>query len=294
MSRRILVAAAALSALTLGACASTSVPTNNAVTASAMPTEQPVTYVRGSAPFEIPSMMQPGFDCLSQEFTQRATPIRIGVSRITDTTGKISYEAAQGGTIVTQGGSEMVISALGNINGVRQVQRLDTSILTVELEMAKQRLLRQDGAEGNVLPLYSGQYLPTDYYISGSITSAEGNIRSGGSGVTINGIGYTGRYFIMSITTDLALTDSRTGEIVSTSSGTKQIKGYETNTGSFTFFGDYLVDIQLGEKNQEGLQLGVRTALEYDLVKMLPFAIQSTEPRRCLDYVNSLFSSEMG
>ena len=292
LSRNLSLTTLALASLAVSACASTT-PTNPATSASAMPTAQPVAYERGSAPFTRPSMMEPVFQCLRDETLAIQDPIRIAVSNIPDRTGKISYESAQGGTLVSQGGSEMVISAVGQVGGpIWQVERFDTAILTAEIEMGKQRLLGT-GA-GNVQPLMAGQYMPSDYYITGAITNVNGNIRSGGWRLEINQIGAGDRYFVMDVDVDLRLVETATGRIVATSNKTKQVVGRQTDSGAFSFWGDYLIDIQAGAKNQEALNLGVRTALEYAVVELLPHAYRSTAPRRCVDYADQLFTQQAG
>ena len=49
----------------------------------------------------------------------------------------------------------------------------------------------------------------------------------------------------------------------------KQITGYEVSVGVFNFFGDTLVEINAGTKNQEPLQLGVRTVLELGTLELV-------------------------
>lgn len=291
--RKISFGFMALALMSTAACATspTGTTTNNAITASAAPTSLPVAYERGSAPFSRTSMMEPAFQCLRDETAQLASPVRVAVGSIVDRTGKISYEAAQGGTLVTQGGSEMVISAVGQLgDNVWQVERFDTSILTAEIEMGKQRLL---GQGGSVQPLMAGQYLSSDYHIVGSITNVNGNIRSGGFGLNINGYGVNQRYFVMDVEVDLRLVETATGRVIKTSNKIKQVVGKQDDAGAFAFQGDYLIDIQAGEKNQEALNLGVRTALEYAVIELMPYAYRSTQPKRCAEYADQLFRAQI-
>jgi curli production assembly/transport component CsgG/holdfast attachment protein HfaB len=292
MTRQHTIGLVGLALLSLGACASAPSATNNAVTASAMPTSLPFAYDRGSAPFTRPSMMEPAFQCIRDETATLSTPVRVAVSNIVDRTGKISYEAAQGGTLVTQGASEMVISAVGELgDNVWQIERYDTGIMTTEIEMGKQSLLGTGPRQ--VQPLIVGQYLPSDYYIAGAVTNVNGNIRSGGFGININGYGVNQRYFVMDVDVDLRIVHTASGRVVKTSTKTKQVIGVQSDTGAFAFQGDYLLDIQAGEKNQEALNLGVRTALEYAVIELMPYAFGSTQPKRCAEYADQIMTNRI-
>ncbi len=273
--------AVALLALSLGACATVD-PAKPVVTAP-----QPVSYVEGSAPFHVTSMLTPVFDCVRQDVAVANKPVRIAVSDIRDKTGKISYEAAQGGALVSQAGTEMVISALAKLGpNLRQIERYDTAIPQAELALTRQQLIR----DGDVLrPVTAGMYEGSDYYITGSISYINGNIRSGGVQLEVNQIGVNNRFFVMDVTMDLRLVRTSDMAIVAVATPTKQIVGRETSNGVFSFFGDYLVDLNFGSRDQEALQLGVRHALEYGVLELIPYAVNSTEPQRCMNYADSIF-----
>jgi hypothetical protein len=57
---------------------------------------------------------------------------------------------------------------------------------------------------------------------------------------------------------------------VKTISSQKQFTGYEVGVGIFRFFGTDLFDVNIGEKGQEPLQLGIRTALEEATIRLRP------------------------
>ena len=57
--------------------------------------------------------------------------------------------------------------------------------------------------------------------------------------------------------------------VIKTVSLQKQITGEEVGAGIFRFFGDELFDLNMGTKNQEPLQLGVRTTLEQATLELV-------------------------
>jgi outer membrane protein OmpA-like peptidoglycan-associated protein len=85
----------------------------------------------------------------------------------------------------------------------------------------------------------------------------------------------------MNIGVDLRIVDTKTLAVVKTISLEKQITGHEVTFGIFRFFGSGLWDINMGEKSQEPLQLGVRTALEEGVVDLIS-AVEGTDPGPCL------------
>lgn len=275
MFTRLGVSVIALTATTLGACAST------------VPPVEPVPYVVGSMPFRQQSPLMPAYDCLREEI-QPLGSIRVSVSDIKDKTGKVSYEAAQGGSLVSQAGTEMVITALSYLGpNVRQLERFDTTIPQTELALSRQQLIRDGDRTRGVT---SGMYEGSDYYISGSISNINQNIRTGGFQAEVNQIGFRDRYYVMDVRMDLRLVRTHDMAIIAVSSPTKQIVGREVGVGVFSFFGDYLIDINAGTRDQEALQLGARTALEYGVLELMPYAFNSTQPRRCIEFADQMLS----
>lgn len=262
----------AVTAMLLGtsACA-TSMPSAQEVRAG-------VPVVRGSAPTMNTTPLASAFSCMSQLTNQTPRPLRIAVGQVRDYTGKFSNEASEGGFKITQGGSLMVISALGKINNIDLIERFDTSVADQETALATNKLIRDPGpAGGTVRPLSAGQYDGSDYYIVGGITEVNYNIRSGGAEASVSNIGVGKRIYVMNVAADLRLVDSRTLKVVKTVSMQKQIHGYETKAGVFSFFGDYLVDINAGAKSQEPIQLGVRAVLEMGTLELLSSVVPNAD-----------------
>lgn len=231
--------------------------------------------ITGTRPTFNTSPMDPAIQCFAQATRQTPTPLRVAVGQIRDYTGKFSNEASEGGFRITQGGSLMVMSALGKLEGIDLIERFDMEIASNEASLVRGQLIQDQivdpntGAPSSLRNLTAGQYYGTDYYIVGGITEVNYAIRTGGAQVGISLFEAGRRYYVMNVAADLRLVDTRTLRVVKTVPIQKQIVGTETTAGVFRFFGDYLIDINAGTKDQEPLQLGVRAALEYGTMELL-------------------------
>jgi curli biogenesis system outer membrane secretion channel CsgG/outer membrane protein OmpA-like peptidoglycan-associated protein len=234
--------------------------------------------------------MEPAFACLAKAYSVVKAPVvSITVGDVKDYTGK--YSQAEGNAI-TQGGSLMLYSALGKMgSAVRLQERFDTRIAELELAYADRRQLG-DGKLHAVeagkpqvpwVPYFGGSILRSDYYIVGGITEVNYNIQSRGAEFNVSSIGGKVRTFTMNVGVDLRIVDSRSLLVVKTISMQKQITGTEVGAGIFRFFGTELLDVNMGSKNQEPLQLGVRTTIEHGLLELLG-AVSGLSPQPCVDY----------
>lgn len=259
---------------------------------SALPTEQlakdedPVT--RGSAARRNYTPLDPAFVCLANGIKQRnQPPLAIGVGDIKDYTGKYSQNE---GSTITQGGALMVYSALGKLGNVVQLQeRFDTRIAEMELAYTDKRQLG-DGRTHQVepgkpavpwVPYFGGTILRSNYYIVGGITEVNYNVQSAGAEVSVNNVGIKRRTYTMNVGVDLRLVDTRSLVVVKTVSMQKQIKGHEVGGGIYRFFGTDLLDLNVGAKNQEPLQLGVRTTIEQGVLELIG-AVSGVEANYCI------------
>lgn len=214
-------------------------------------------------------------------------PKVIAVGDVKDYTSKYSINE---GSAVTQGGSLMVYSALGKIGGpIMIAERYDPSVAERELGYTDRRQLG-DGEVHNVngqnvpwVPYFGGTITKSDYFIVGGITEVNYNIQSGGAQFQVANIGPKARTFTESVALDLRIVDSKTLVVVKTVSLSKQFSGYEVGAGLFRFFGTTLVDVNVGAKGQEPLQLGIRTALEEATIKLIA-AVNNVDPSECLAF----------
>lgn len=248
------------------------------------PKEVPV--VIGAPVRDNRSPMEAALACFGDQLTATSSkPIVIGVGEVRDYTGKYSINE---GNAITQGGSLMVFSALGKIGGpLRIAERFDPTIAERELGYTDRRQLgngqvhQVNGDRVPWLPYYGGTITQSDYYIVGGITEVNYNIRSGGAQITINNMGPEARVFTQSVAIDLRIVDTRSLLVLKTVSLTKQFSGYEIGAGVFRFFGTELFDINIGAKGQEPLQLGIRTALEEGVMRLVA-SVQDLDPAICM------------
>lgn len=235
--------------------------------------------------------MNPALACLANELQQRNKPkLTIAVDNIRDYTGQYNINE---GDAITQGGSLMVMSALGKLGGTINIaDRFNTDVTQMELGFMNQRELG-DGHLNEVgtatnhqmvpwIPYYGGTILASRYYITGGITELNYNVQSGGAQISVNEIGGKDRVYTEDVGIDLELVDTKTLLVVKTVSLVKQITGFEVGAGIFQFFGSNLWDINIGNKSQEPEQLGVRTLLEDGTLRLVA-AAEHISPQPCLD-----------
>jgi outer membrane protein OmpA-like peptidoglycan-associated protein len=119
------------------------------------------------------------------------------------------------------------------------------------------------------VPYFGGSIMRSQYYIIGGITEVNYDIHSGGFDAAISNIGAKRRTYTMNVGVDLRIIDTRSLLVLKTVSLQKQINGVEVGAGVYRFFGTNLLDITVGEKHQEPLQLGVRTAIEQSVIELV-------------------------
>ena len=78
----------------------------------------------------------------------------IAVGNILDKTGKRAYDLINDSTEVTQGASEMVISAFYKTRQVNLAERLDPRIALAEQQLVQTDLIKQPVSDANVAPAH--------------------------------------------------------------------------------------------------------------------------------------------
>lgn len=272
--RRCLVALAVVS---LAGCA-------NFTTRRQGPESAPI--IRGPAITDNSTLLEPVFACYQNALARRsgaragaAEPISISVGEVRDFTGKSSINE---GAALTQGGTLMVMSALGRLApAVRIHERFDPRVAELELIYADRRQLGDGrayavpgGAPGQQqrvpwMPYAGGSIQNSRYFIVGGITELNWNVQSGGIDARTNGVGPSARTFTASIAADLRIVDTRSLVVLRTVSLQKQVTGHEVEMNIFRFFGSRLFDISGGMRNQEPIQLAVRATLELGVLELL-------------------------
>ncbi|XKE40568.1 curli production assembly/transport component CsgG [Cobetia sp. UIB-001] len=185
----------------------------------------------------------------------------IAVGQVTDKTGQRSYSTVTESAAVTQGVSEMLISALYKTRKVHLTERLD-----VRVPLAEQQLFE------NKAMAYSPRklaVLPSHFVVLGALTELNYNISSGGARLFVSGIGAGLRTAVINVGLDLRMVDIRTFRTVYVTSLQKQVVGYEVEAGIYRFFGNQLIEFDSGAVRNEPLQLGVRSVVEMGAYQLL-------------------------
>ena len=237
------------------------------------PAEAPA--IQGPPVTDNTTPLEGAFQCMAERLRANATPPRLTVGTVQDYTGK--YSEGDGGYPITQGGALMVTTALGKLgDSVRLFERFDTAVTDRELQYMDQRRLGADAPQrlpsGETvpwLPYFGGTIMQTDYFIVGGITELNWNVSTGGAELRIGGVGPKARTYTVNVAADLRIVDTQTLEVKSTTSLQKQVVGYEVGAEVFRFFDDTLVDLNAGAKEQEPLQLAVRTVLEMGTLELV-------------------------
>ncbi|WP_227370839.1 CsgG/HfaB family protein [Halomonas sp. M20] len=196
----------------------------------------------------------------------------IAVGQIADKTGQRTYSTLTESTALTQGVSEMLISALFKSGKVELTERLD-----VRVPLAEQQLVERKAMAYAPVPI---AVLPANFTILGALTELNYNIASGGTRLYVSGIGASVRTAVINVGLDLRLVDVRSFRTLYVSTLQKQIVGYEVEAGVFRFFGNQLIEFDSGAVRNEPLQLGVRSVVEMGAYQILTEGLGLPVPDR--------------
>lgn len=225
--------------------------------------------------FPVTNNDTPYSQCLSSlnKLQGKNLPI-FAVGEVSDKTGQFNYDVNGKGNALSQGVSEMVISALAKTGKVNMVERLDLRIPLAEVKLAEQKRLTRSSTEYGKLPA-------SDFIVVGALTELNYNIVSGGTQLFIRGIGGGARMVIINVALDLRVINSRNFAISYVSSLQKQIYGYEVEANVFRFFGNNLVEFGAGEVRNEPMQLGVRSVAEMAVYRIMTDFLKLPEAKGC-------------
>jgi curli production assembly/transport component CsgG/holdfast attachment protein HfaB len=146
---------------------------------------------------------------------QEFAPPRVAVGLITDMTGA---QDRDNGRRLTQGATLMAITALSE-SGVRLVERYDMGVLQVEMDYARNGLVRD--SDRVVREVRSGEIQGADLYLIGGISEYNPNIRSrgidgfaSGSSGTSGSVSVGAGDYVVDVALDLRLVDARSSEVL--------------------------------------------------------------------------------
>jgi curli production assembly/transport component CsgG/holdfast attachment protein HfaB len=187
------------------------------------------------------------------------------VGELADKTGQLSTQSGSGySTVLSQGVSEMMMSALFKTNKVRMVERFDLRVPLAEMRMTEQGLVTRQGGTTQ-----RGTIRGSDFVIVGALTELNYNIVSEGARLAIGGIGGGARTVVINVALDMRVINSRSFDVSYIAALQKQIYGYEVEANVFRFFGNQLVEFDAGRIQNEPLQLGVRSVVEMGVYQIM-------------------------
>ncbi len=194
--------------------------------------------------------------------------IPVAVYGLWDKTGQLKDDqlAARKSTAVSQGASEMLITALGRSRQFRILDRVNFKDLMTEQDLRGKKRLAANDPYPEVNKLIGAKYI-----IAGAITEYNCDVITTGGGLKIAGIGGETKFARATAAIDLRVTDTTTGEVVKTLSMRDRIIGTMVGLNLFSFLKTkYLYEFEAGRARQEPINLVVRRLIEtmvYELVK---------------------------
>lgn len=235
-------------------------------------TGSPASAAGDASAYPVSSNATPYSHCLAALASQSGDNLpSLAVGEIIDKTGQFSV--ADHGYALSQGATEMVISAFYKTRKVRLLERADLRVANQELTF------RKGGLAGE--PIKSGALRGADFIVAGALTELNYNIVSDGAGLWIKGVGGGGKRVVVNVALDLRLIDARTLEVVYVSSLQKRIVGREVEANLFRFFGTNLIELDAGRIRNEPLQLGVRSVAEMAVHQIMTDYLGLTATPEC-------------
>ncbi len=238
------------------------------------PTDEDAELVKGPPIENIVTDFDQALMCLKGKVPSR---LAFGVGAIADTTGKEQYADAGTGKMVSQGAGDMVQSALFRA-GLTVVNRRDPNIPLAENNWGIRNIRTQ---------------IPTDVFISGSITSLD-FIPGGAAQLVVAGVGPKYRQNRILVGLDLAMTDANTGRLVANIPLQKQLYAKEIGFETSRFFDDTLLEADLGGMEREALHFTLRQMLSYAVFELLAQTLGESTVKPCRDLIKSIDATSSG
>jgi len=183
----------------------------------------------------------------------------VAVYNIADRTGQVKE---MGASVVTQGATDMMITALERSRQFKVISRASFNDFMNEQNLqSNDRFTFGEGPD-------IGEMTGTDYIIEGAITEYQVDRNTGGTGLSIGGLGGSTEYARATTAIDVRLVDTTTAEVVWSESLKGEITGEKVGLQAFSFMGDNVVEFETGSGKQEVINLVVRTLLEEAVFKM--------------------------
>ena len=245
--------------------------TLSACTGMKVPAKKPAEMVQGPPITDIFTPFDLALTCLKGQFRP---DIAFSVGAVTDLTGKEVVANGGSGKFVTQGGGEMVQSALFQA-GVTLLNRRDPRIIEAEQKFGIRDVKKMRAS---------------DYFVTGSINSLD-FIPGGGFDIEVGGVGpmYSQTRIIVGL--DLSLTDAKTSQIVANVALQKQIVAQDFALNSGRFVGRTLFNVQIGGGEREATNFALRQMLNLATFELLSQVIPPSSFAECRAKIPAEFGS---
>jgi curli production assembly/transport component CsgG len=194
--------------------------------------------------------------------------IPVGVYAFRDMSGQFKPQPDSNlSNAVTQGAAALLVKALLDSNWFIPIEREGLQNLLTERRIA--RAIENPGEQSRAQVNYP-QLVPAWFIIEGGITGYEQNVRTGGEGANLLGIGADIKYQIDQVTVNLRSVDVRSGQVVNSVLVTKTIYSHSLN-GSMYGYVAYkkLLQAEGGFSANEPSQLAVKEAIESAVMHLI-------------------------
>ena len=209
-------------------------------------------------------------DLLSVKEPKENLIVAVYPTGFTDQTGQRRSNStyASFSSAITQAPYNLLIRAL-NEAGMGKfftvVERVSLENLTKERQII--RSTRKDFEEEQKLKplLFAGMLF------EGGVVAYESNVRSGGNGARLLGIGVSSQYRQDTVTVSLRLVSVLTGRILLETTVTKTILSSSTNGDVFRFVKNNteLIEIESGNVENESVTIALQSAIEFAVLRII-------------------------
>ena len=193
--------------------------------------------------------------------------IAVAVYGLRDQTGQYrSSPDSPYSTAVTQGAATMLVEALRESGWYLPVEREGLQNLLTERRIVRAIESPTDKGKPVVnLP----NLMPASMIIEGGITAYESNVRTGGKGLSLLGVGADTQYRVDQVTVGLRSVDIRSGQVLNAVAVTKTIYSFKIDAQAYRFISyKHLLQGETGFTTNEPAQLAVREAIEAAVVHL--------------------------
>lgn len=196
--------------------------------------------------------------------------IAAAVYNFRDQTGQ--YKAAPSNalsTAVTQGADSILIDSMLDTGWFSVVERSSLQDLLTERKIRQSQLVESGAASGQVntaLPPVA----PAQLIIEGAVVSFDSNVRTGGSGLRLLGIGASQQYREDRVTVNLRAINIDNGLILHSVTTTKRIFSREISGGVFAYVDDdAILEGEAGRTTNEPSHAAISEAIESSLIQLI-------------------------